>query len=60
MADQTMGPLCASAGCRAAEAMALRYTVVGWREWDWPEGFDRRTAQLIADRVQDHLAKAES
>lgn len=26
--------------------------VTGWREYDWPEGFDRRTAELIANRVR--------
>ena len=23
--------------------------VEGWRETDWPEGFDRQTAQIMAD-----------
>lgn len=27
--------------------------VVGWREYDWPEGFDRGTAQMIADHVTE-------
>ena len=30
----------------------MRNLVVGWREYDWPEGFDRYTAQLIADRLE--------
>jgi hypothetical protein len=23
--------------------------VLGWRENDWPEGFDRRTAEMVAE-----------
>jgi len=34
------------------ELNELRDTVIGWRERDWPEGFDRRTAELIAEAVQ--------
>lgn len=30
--------------------------VVGWREKDWPEKFDRYTAQLIADDLEKRLA----
>ncbi len=33
------------------EAAAL--IVLGWREWDWPENFDRFTAEHMAQ----HLAK---
>mgnify|MGYP000932968226 CR=1 FL=1 len=29
--------------------------VVGWRERDWPEGFDRHTAQIIADDFKNRL-----
>jgi len=28
-------------------------SVIGWRENDWPEGFDRRTAELIAEHVKE-------
>ena len=34
----------------------LKLTVIGWREWDWPEGFDRRTAGIIADAANKQLA----
>lgn len=27
----------------------FRMRVIGWREHDWPSGFDRRTAQFVAD-----------
>lgn len=27
--------------------------VLGWRENDWPEGFDRRTAEMVADLARD-------
>ena len=41
-----------------AEAALARVLekVIGWRETDWPEGFDRRTAELIADSVRGVLA----
>lgn len=33
----------------------------GWRECDWPEGFDRRTAEIIAaDRVPRLRARSDS
>lgn len=28
---------------------------VGWRERDWPEGFDRRTADLLAEWVREAM-----
>lgn len=31
----------------------FRDAVIGWRECDWPEGFCRRTAQLIADNAKE-------
>lgn len=43
----------------AARLEEVRLAVVGWRETDWPEGFDRRTAELIAERVQSILARKE-
>ena len=30
--------------------------IVGWREYDWPEGFDRATAQMIVDHVEKRTA----
>ena len=27
--------------------------VIGWREYDWPESFDRRTAELIAEHARE-------
>lgn len=30
--------------------------VIGWREKDWPEKFDRYTAQLIADDLEKRLS----
>lgn len=32
-----------------------RSVVQGWRENDWPEGFDRRTAQIMSDRLADQI-----
>jgi len=32
--------------------------VIGWRENDWPEGFDRRTAELIAHEYSAALNEA--
>jgi hypothetical protein len=37
---------------RAESALTI---VLGWREIDWPEGFDRRTAELIAEEVRSAL-----
>lgn len=34
---------------RAEIAEARLRNVIGWRENDWPEGFDRRTAELVAE-----------
>jgi len=31
----------------------LRDTVIGWRERDHPDGFDRRTAEIIADWIRE-------
>lgn len=42
-------------GAREAESL-----VVGWREYDWPEGFDRYTAQLIADHLEKRLSTLSS
>jgi len=38
----------------------IQERIIGWREWDWPEGFDRFTAASIADSVRDALAKLET
>ena len=41
----------------------FRTAVIGWRANDWPEGFDRRTAELVAEmgrlRVAQAAAKGE-
>lgn len=42
------------------ENKTIRDLVIGWREHDWPEGFDRRTAQMIADHVEQHTKKKAS
>lgn len=36
-----------------AELEAFRDAVIGWRENDWPEGFSRRTAELVAQNAVD-------
>lgn len=36
----------------AADARAL---ILGWREIDWPEGFDRRTAEIMAAEMASRL-----
>ena len=36
----------------------IKFRVLGWREHDWPEGFDRRTAEMIADNVRAALAQS--
>ena len=33
--------------------------IVGWRERDWPEGFDRRTAEMFADYARTLMEKTE-
>lgn len=38
----------------------IKYKVYGWRESDWPEGFCRTTAELIADSVRDSFAAMTS
>jgi hypothetical protein len=38
---------------------ALRSLIIGWREFDWPAGFDRHTAQLIANEVEARFAGEE-
>ena len=48
----------------AAEAIerlerAGRELVIGWREWDYPEGFDRFTAEVIAERYRAALNRRE-
>lgn len=42
-----------------AAAPQIIERVVGWRERDWPEGFCRRTAELIADEVRAALKLAD-
>lgn len=40
----------------AIERLDLAYLrVIGWRERDWPEGFDRRTADLIAEYAREAM-----
>lgn len=34
------------------ELERFKEAVLGWRENDWPEGFDRRTAELIAHNAK--------
>lgn len=34
--------------------------VMGWREYDWPEGFCRRTAEEIANRVRNEARDPEN
>ena len=41
---------------RAQRALAA---VQGWREWDWPESFCRRTADLIAENAERAAATKE-
>lgn len=36
-----------------AYKQALQFGVIGWREYDWPEGFDRHTADLIVEHLQE-------
>ena len=33
--------------------------IIGWRERDWPEGFDRRTAEMFADYARTLMEKTE-
>ena len=42
-----------------AAAPQIIERVVGWREVDWPVGFCRATAELIADEVRAALAQTE-
>ena len=37
---------------RVEELQAFKDAVVGWRENDWPEGFCRRTAEMIAENAK--------
>lgn len=49
--------LCAlayAAGAREKEEEAIRI-MRGWREKDWPEGFDRRTAEILAQWLTTQL-----
>lgn len=67
MTDSTVGG-CVHSVCVCgyqAELERLRHevgngreVVVGWREWDWPEGFDRRTAELIAEQYRMMTSRA--
>lgn len=41
--------LTVAAPAEVAALVAFRSAVCGWRESDWPEGFCRRTAELVAD-----------
>lgn len=34
-----------------AELRAFKDAVMGWREYDWPEGFCRRTAEMLAQHA---------
>ena len=34
----------------------IRTRVYGWREWDWPEGFHRPTAEWLSESVEDELS----
>jgi len=38
----------------------LRQFIIGWREFDWPEGFDRFTALTIADEVEKRFPKNDA
>ena len=38
-----------------AEREACMGIVTGWREADWPERFDRGTAQVMADRLAERI-----
>lgn len=39
----------AIAAAVAAETERCAKIVIGWRESDWPEGFDRRTAEIVCN-----------
>ena len=51
--DNAEAPACPSLQQELAEAYnlikELEGRAKGWRERDWPEGFDRRTAELMAE-----------
>ena len=37
------------------EIARAKSVVLGWRETDWPEGFDRRTAEHMANDLADRI-----
>lgn len=43
-----------------AELARVRERLRGWRENDWPEGFDRRTAELLVRYCDDGPQEAAS
>ena len=46
---------------RASEReRAMWGRVIGWREWDWPEGFAPFTAETMAEAVKAALAALEA
>lgn len=40
---------------RMEKLEAFKSAILGWRENDWPEGFCRMTAELLADRGREEL-----
>ena len=42
-----------------ADLKAFYDAITGWREWDYPEGFDRRTADLLVDRGRELMEKVK-
>lgn len=42
-----------------AEVELLKSCLVGWREHDWPEGFDRRTAEMMVANWEMRLPKQQ-
>lgn len=49
-AQKALDRLVALGWAKYADVLA---PVIGWREYDWPEGFDRRTAELIAEHAKE-------
>ena len=49
----------ADAGARIEALERFKQTVIGWRENDWPEGFDRRSAELLAERASEELEQGD-
>ena len=40
---------------REEERERIKTIIIGWREFDWPKDFHRKTAQMIADNLENRL-----